>query len=261
MVVILVEPKNNLFCRKKNHRNITKYISIVFKLQHVVFSLDFGFFQFKSFKIKIIVKLLSLFQCFCYTYVYLSEVFTSNIRLRVFWYVNALIHYVVFVVLLLCIKSDSTFCNLLHDLDKIDRDLKIDPESYNLDVKIVMVVFINIFFRLALTLTFCAGAGVCVLSLFNRLLLTFLHASVDFVLITYTFVYYVIYCRLRKLLSILEIGNRNIVFLQHIYKALHDVADKYKDAFDLIVSEYVYDLLIPINTNVAFTLCRSQQGL
>lgn len=236
MVLISVAPKTSNSVTKNNKRDQFKIVIVFFKIHHILFGIDFGFFMFRSNKIKVIAKCLSIAQCLMYCFSCLRSIFYPNVHKRFFWYTIVIVRYVCSVAFLSLSKRDATFCNLFHDLEIVDQGLNVDPGSLNLDVKIVLAAIISISYRLTVGYAYCVVTGSCVLSIYNKLLLMFILESADFVLIAYTFVFYTIYCRLRKLLSVLETSNCDIVSLHRIYKALMDVTDKQKSAFDLIVS-------------------------
>lgn len=245
MVVIPIAPKINSLFNKSGNSKAFQIISFIFALYHVLFGLDFGFLKLKSAKFKIFFKFFSYGKSLllCYLCVPNIDVF-KNVEVF-FYYTISLVHYHTYVILL-CFKSDITFCDLLQDLEIIDMGLKVDKSLYNLEIKIILAIFASFFIRATLQTAFCVISRECLLEFWIIVLYIFLNECANLVHITNTFVFYSVNCRLNELISILKKPHADIIYLKHIYKSLVDVTEKHKAAFDMVVSFSIYFIHIPI---------------
>lgn len=217
-----------------------------FKIAHILFCLDFGFFEHKSKTRRIIWKLVTflqaiLFICIC---VYVAYVTSPSISF-VFWFMLYFIHFLLNVFLLTFFCRRATFCQLLRDLEYIDFKLGVDNASYDIEKKIILVNMFYTFYYVSNTIIICIPSQLATYHCYDPLFFTFITIiviSFTYVHTSFMFVFVSIHYRLQTFTLILDKKPINNIYPMHLlYKSIADLAEIYKPAFDPSVSiEYSF---------------------
>lgn len=221
---------NSLFNDKNN---TYKYLILIYKTFHIVFALHFGFFSLKSYKFKLFLVL----QCTFYCTLAVNTLFSNE--LSFFYALRCLLYifqYFMCVLMLTCIKNNSTFCNLFHDLRTIDSGLKVNHASYKFESNLFLSIIAALCYRLSSFLLHCVFLGLCNFSIWTLVLYSCIFFAMEVVLITCSAMFYGIKYRLKILASLVKAENSDFLSLQHLYKAIVDIAEKHKAAISPVVS-------------------------
>lgn len=236
MVKVTVASKINSLYHGKD--TSFKYVQLCYKVIHIMLGLNFGFIKVKCFKYKYISPVSVTIQCSFYM------ILAGNLLLRgisdVFgrvWYIAFFVRYYVYAIMLSFIKEELTFCNLFHDLRTIDLGLKVNHASYNLEVKLLLIVFTFLCFRLSITLSYCLYFNIVICELkWNAFVYFFTYFAMDILLTTCAFMFYAINCRLKKLTMLVMAENSDFISKQYLYKSIVDIAEQHKAAISPVVS-------------------------
>lgn len=142
------------------------------------------------------------------------------------------------VLIILCFKDSTTFCNFFKDIQAIDTKMRILTSSYKSEMKLLLSIFFVYVYRFVIGIlycnhnpVFCPAHNIWFLPLFFLI-----SVNAEMVLVTYGFIFFALKCRMQKLVSIVkEVNNENKKFLK-LYKSIVNSAEKYKTAYDLGVS-------------------------
>lgn len=235
MLKITRIPKSNSLFYKSDDKPF-KYLVFLYKLSQILYGVDFGFFQFVISGIKIIPKVLAVVQCII---VICAKVIINRDRINssvvgMLWNYLYDAEYFFYVLILVFIKKENTFYNLLQDIRTIDLGLKVDHASYNLEIKLFCIIAMCIANRVVLLILFCV---------FNEIHIPFLNSitylivvtATDMVRVTYAFMLYAISCRLKVIVSLLKDKQSRVLSIQYLYKSIIDVATQHKVSLDLVV--------------------------
>lgn len=228
----------NVFSKQIHKTKYFMLMEIYYKLMHVFCFLDLGFFKNKFSKRRIFWKSVTIVELvmFCCVSYYGLDIQRVDISVQITYYYS-IITYICYVLALILVNPNKTFYRLFFDLESIDYMLRINSSSYNLEIKLLVCNLLQGSFRCLMfiiyTLSFGMGSDTIILRYF---ILTCLNV----VLITYTFLFYSINCRLNALMFIIKPATSNFTSLQLIYKAIVELTLKYKNAFDPLVSKDTY---------------------
>lgn len=205
---------------------------VAYKLTHILFGLDFGFIEIELWGIKKLQKALAVVQCIVGI---LLNIFSYNSKnpnpLHLWWYFMAIAQYVVYVIILILIKKENTVSNLFQDIKAIDIGLRVNHASFNLEIKLFCTLVICVAYQLLVSFRYYYLQN----SLFNSILHVSVLATIDLVRVTYAFMFYVIYCRLKVITLLLKEKQSGFLSIQYLYRSIVDVAEQHKNAFDFVV--------------------------
>lgn len=211
---------------------------VFFQIINVLFSLNFGFSQPKP-SLRVTLNLFSFIKCIMLSVVCVQQIYLHEGIFRTLWFCLHLVFYLFSVSYLSFSKTDATFCNLHVELQKIDTKLKVDDASYNLEIKIMLTILACVIHRLVSTLFFCVLTDNCLKPYWASFIFLLLFNCLAICFVCYMFIFLSANCRLKTLSLALETTETNFISLQCIYKMLVDITEKYKNAFDPIVSTYI----------------------
>lgn len=223
----------NGFQRK---RKVSKVMEVFFQIIHIVFALDFGFLKPKSKMIKWLLHIWSVIKFSILSILTVHNLYLYNGSLKTLWFFFNLLSYICAVSILSLSKADVTFCNLHSDLRLIDTELKVTDSVYNLEFKIVLSLFFCFANRTIFTLGYCTFSEKCLKPYWASFIFLSVMLSLEICHVCYTFIFISANCRLKPLISALNMAEPNFTSLQRIYKSLIDITEKYKSAFDPLVS-------------------------
>lgn len=226
----------NVLSKQTQKSKYFKVMKTFYIVLHYCFGLDFGFFQYESSKWSIFWKLITILKSIILCSVCLLTLEDMDIfHVAVFYYIT-LIHYFLNVICLVLINPNKTFCKLFYDLDSIDLKLNTNSSSFNLEIKILLIIFLHLSFKALIPFLFCFFYDMSLKPIGSMFIFLSLIACLYFVHITYGFIFYSIYCRLTKFASILITSRSDFSSLQHTYKSIIEMTEAYKKAFDPVVS-------------------------
>ncbi|KAG6443571.1 hypothetical protein O3G_MSEX002894 [Manduca sexta] len=226
---------NNLF--KTEEVKISKPITMIMKIIHILYSLDMGGFNIKTKKVKRITKVLSLAKCLIVGIITVVTMYMSHKNVTSSMYYVQIGHNVIATLTFAYFDSGMTYCDYQKILLKFDTALRINRKKQYLDIKMFIFAITGVALRLSFVFVYCSFFDAsCVRPLLARQLSIFLFISFDLILIVYFFIFYTTYWRLSNIVSIIDNSSTSIVFLQYLYKGLIDAIQTAKSAFDVVVS-------------------------
>lgn len=233
MTRILVRPIEAIpTCANSGH---SKAVDILYKIIEVWSCLDFGFFEHESAEYRIVWKCFTVFRAvsFVSAFLILKKSHTMLSTISVY---SELSFYFLNVMILICLNSNRSFCNLLSDLKLIDKRMRIRFNCYDFEKK---VIFWNIFF-IVLNIAECyflcfQEVDICISSPLPLFIYFTAITSMNLLYVSCSFYFYSINYRLKYLTSILKTENFNIIDMQHIYRDIVVLAENYKAVLDPIV--------------------------
>lgn len=230
--------KNTSFINKEQNSKMeqmrSKLNDFFFFFLQVFYSLDFGFFEYTSFKNKLVVNLLSFIQCifvciiclFCIVYS-LEQSMAIASSLTTFDYFLQ--------VLFLYLNKKDTFFYLQHVLNSIDIELGIN-KSYKKENQMFLVYLIAVLCKCILTVIYCAYSHkYCMKPTFTQIIFFIPLTGFDVPQIIHYFVFYSVYRRMKDFKKYVGESD-NVVKCQYIYKTLINSTEKVKESFDILVS-------------------------
>lgn len=209
---------------------------IVYQIIHILFALDFGFLKHKSPLARYALNCFSFFKCVVISVATTNQIYAHEGGIATSFFLTYLTQYMICASILAFLKPNTTFCNLHSELRQIDAKLKVNDSLYHLEFKILLSLFLCFAYRIIFTLCFCKFSNRCVQPYWASVVFFFIFICIEICLICYTYIFYSVNCRLEKLLFILTTTDSNFAFFQHIYKSVVDITERYKAAFDPVVS-------------------------
>lgn len=214
-----------------------KAVNIFYKFVEIWSCLDLGFFTQKSFKIRIIWKLFTIFRSVFLLTAFILHIDYDNLNFT--WSIYQLSFYFLNVVVLVCFKPNRTFCQLLYDLEYIDKKLLTNNNFHNIEIKLVFCNIFFIFTHIMESYCYCSfNVETCsYMPPVPKYFYFSIVASIDVVYVSKSFIFYSFYCRINNFVSLLKAENIDITSMQHIYKNIVDMIESYVAAFQPLVSE------------------------
>lgn len=210
-------------------------IKMYFKFLRIFFCLDFGFFNYKSFKRQIFWKSITIIQfgIYCCLTLLTSSFRTASDSIC-FSYI--LCHYYIYVLSLLLISADKSLYSIFVAMNKVDIALRIDL-SFITEIKTIAIIFSYFCYRSFINISYCLLSRSCFRE--GVYFLTFWVYGQS-VIIYYSLVFHAISIRLKKFTSVLVKSNSGFSSLQTTYKAIVDLSEAHKNAFCPLVSYVTY---------------------
>ncbi|KAJ0172344.1 hypothetical protein K1T71_012317 [Dendrolimus kikuchii] len=225
--------KFNALIKPAPINKMSKLMLYFFRFLHIVFSYDMGFFQFKSYIVKNIFRLISILQCIsiCGTVIYF--LFVNLDKFFAIWYTVFIVQFIINVLILNLSGNKMTYYRFQRALLLLDSELKVDTSTYNFELKIILCIFVSISCRCLLTYSYCSDyIENCVKPVLAEVLYCVPWFSLDIVLIVYSSIFYSAYCRLVKLTSNLKNTYIDICGCQYLYISIVDATEQIKITFD-----------------------------
>lgn len=210
----------------------------IFITIHIIFSLDFGFMRYRSFKLKVLLKSIFLLQSLmlsvtCFYLSLLSLDFSV-----VVWNALFLTEYCIVVVYLTFRSSQKTFYKLQKDLLSIDSQLGVDKGSYNMEPKVLFYILFSIIYKSIVTTIYCFYTKVraCVQPFPVQMLIMLPIFGINIFIVISFFYLYSVYCRLQNVTIFVLKCRRNVKAYQLIYQSLINSVENVKQTIDVSVS-------------------------
>lgn len=224
---------------KKYYTNKNNFLTIYFKIVHVCLGIDFGFFKYKTQKIKFAAKCLCLLPWLLFSITLWPALNIIPITpVTAIWMILLLNQYAIDVFILLFHRSDTTLFQFSRDLKFIDLKLNA-PQSKCVERNISILITLDICYRFLMALYSCYLINNCVHNVWPNFVFFAVLITNDIILITNLYVFYAFYKRLQFLNSSLNTTRIKLVISSYIslYKLIADKVEKYKSAYDAIVSK------------------------
>lgn len=220
-----------------NFNKLSNCAILFFKIMHVIFGLDLGFFKYKTVGQKLFSKVLSLCQCYAYCIIYITIVVNKqyNIHLSI-WSTIFLIHYIAFVTSLALSRNKISFKMFCDKLLTFDSNMPV-AKSYRFELKLCILLLFSLIIKPAASfMQQCLGnEKTCFDSNYVRIYSIVLSFGVDFITILNALIFHLIYCRLVNYTNVLSVKNIDLKAHQQLYKFLVDLAQDIKKTFDSAV--------------------------
>lgn len=229
---ILIEVKP-----KKQTKSRFKLINTFFVLVQLTFAYDFGFFNYKSYKTRLLFKMIAFSQCLvicslCYYFLYLNYV-----QKELYWYTYSVLAYFIYVVVLLLLSNEQSFYSFQMNLIAINADSGIDTKGYiNLEVKILFYFLISFLFRTTILFVYCKlYDAYCLRPTILQVLYGIPLYGLDIPIIVNLFGYQSIYWSLRKITDFVKNYDNDVLKSHYTYKLLYDSFETIKNTLDTVV--------------------------
>lgn len=212
---------------------ISKTLKYFLILLLTFFMLDFGYkFKYKKINIAIrhIIFVVSSLGAFMLLVVTILDLYTFN---HVFSYLYLAQYLLNIYILLYCDQKNSLY-DILENLYFIDFQVYFQ-NAYKIERVLFSAIFFSFITNISVNVLFCkyfsfqTTVGEC--SLISTLAI-----GLNFPLLLNFFLFYSIYCRLKKLRDVVQNNCLNIVSCQFLYKFLIDSTEKGKKVYDFLVS-------------------------
>lgn len=210
----------------------------MFKTLQILFGLDFGFLNNKSKKCQtIIIKIGSFIQCaifssLCYLF-HEKSILNKVVGGIIYLYAE----YVIACLIFILFRNGTTFYDFNINIQNIDYKMCVKTSSYRCELKLMMTTLILVVARIVAVVAFClTGSLYCLKPYWINPIFLIEQEAFNLLLVVTTMLYYGINCRLLKLLVVAK-DSEDYIGLQSLYKAIANISEKYKTAFDPAVSE------------------------
>lgn len=207
----------------------------------IVLGFDFGYYSYKSLKIKYIVKSFYFIRClvtcltiFCDASMWVNRAIWTFILLRQ-------CQHFINVLSFLLIRFDCTLYKFELEIEKIDVKMSYKGPCYVEKFK-MLSLFLCYLCRLIIHTHFYTTSGAFTKSgsigtVSARILYFVCDISFNTILILFTFLFYSISYRFMIFEENLRMGSfDNSVFCRKLYKSLADLTEKFKSTFEHVVS-------------------------
>lgn len=217
-------PKPYSLFKPNKKDKIISYLNNMF----LIFGLYFGF-HVKSGRTKYILRSIAIFQSL---FLYSSGIYIiikNSHELSAFSLF--LIQHLIYSIQFARLKEGSTLYDISQDLRVIDIGLKVWNESYNMDLKLLVSYTLLFVYRISTTFFFGIHGNIV-----EAIPLVLLLSGLDVSRFVYSFMFYAINCRLKKLGKLLLDENADVITIQFLYKSIVDIAENFKNEYNIIVS-------------------------
>lgn len=218
-----------------NHATISK---AAFRLLQILFGYDFGYFLYKSLKIKFIAKLFCLLQSILVAFLLINAVYHRINEVALFWYCIFVFQYVSLVFSLTLFPSDTTLSRFQNELSRIDLALKSnDANSSERKWKIIILIFLATH-RITIITYFFIAIDIFMKPVWLTITFLLMIISIDFVALFFILMFYSLYLRIYLLNElVLKSDTVQIICYRHLYMLIVRVTEKYKRIFNAPVSK------------------------
>lgn len=203
------------------------------------FGMDFGLIKYKSRRQKITVKMWCLSIVTVFVICFFIMIYYLGMQLEfIVFNSKCVFENYIHVLTLLLISDDKTFCSFLEDLNSIDLKLGVDSDSFHIDVKIYIYFIMTLLYKSISSFFYCHNTqfNECIRPVWIQVLYNIPYGAIDFPSVILFFLFYAARCRLSVLRKAVESNKYEPTYLQNIYKSLINSTEKYKEAFNPIVS-------------------------
>lgn len=229
----------NYTIKKKN--KLFTVMSLLYQILFILGGMDHGFFRYKIVPVKV-VKLYSFILCVALNITaFINIIFVSSL-FRYSWLISVVIKYDLYILHLIFLRNNNYFFNLFEDLSVIDSKSGIGS-STDVEMKLLISCFGWICVQSFSSLTYCYITQWCI-STVRYSVANLMAICSDLFILTYAFMFYTIYSRMKQLSILLTKTESEFSTPQCIYRLYVDTIEKYKKAFDQTVSKKTFLLNI-----------------
>lgn len=223
---------------KQYKKDPNSYLTTFFKMFHVCFGFDFGFFKYKTTKIRIASKVLCFLQSLLISlscvWSYYSETFYN--RLYFIWFNSLFSQYVVYVLIFIFKRSDVTFYQLNYDMQVVDLKLRAYKARKCVEKRFILMISLTYTYRIMIYVEYNTFFGSFVKPVWVSVVYFLVILACDTVLMINGYIYYAFYYRLRIFTTNLETSDNQVLLsYQSLYKSIVNIVEKYKSAYDFVV--------------------------
>lgn len=230
--VVAFQNRNFSLCEIKMKESTKRFFASL----HIIFSLDFGYIHFQSRRLNCLIKILTYIQSltiFGVTPIYFLEHMYDPFT--AYWIVTISVQYFLNSVVMLLHGRECSFYKLQETLMLVDMRLSAKSDSYGVDKKIIYTIVGCVFFQSILNVIFCFdNEHECVTTIHGGIINAVQYISFDLILITFSFSFYSLNCRLKALNTLAENTN-NMFFCIELYRVMADAIEKPKKYYDYLV--------------------------
>lgn len=203
---------------------IPKPMRVFFLLIQICFSLDFGFFTYRSPRQKWFLKLVSFMQCVIVVSICITTLGGDDF----YFYLKTSVEYFICCLFFIQLKSKNYFYQILKDLLALDKELGVDYHRHNIGILIIIVYIVSCVYRITNSLINCYKFynTFCALDMSLKLFIQIPILSIDLPYIVNFGAYYSIYCRLKAFTNFVRNSEVDIVTCQYFYKRLIEITEK-----------------------------------
>lgn len=235
MSVKPITPKVNFLVKSKfESKPLPASMICLFIIVHVVFALDFGFLQFESQSVKKLMKFFTLTQATVLFFIVTYLFFYAYPNTYSIWYfMDAMIYYIFVIIISF---SKNSYHDFQNDLHAFDREIEV-YSNFNVEYKIFVAFLLVLGFRCTLSASYCLYyVEYCVYPVQALSVYFVAMLGLNFVLITYAFLFQSVYYRMKNFTSFVKNVNTDVVSCHYLYKSLVEITVKAKKTFDIVVS-------------------------
>lgn len=228
--------KRNAFSDPSEVTTAYKVMETFFKLMHILLGADYGFFRHRSQKFKYLIPILTFLYCCLLVGIVVSYLDVDKKSFKFYGTIWSLGQYLMSASILLLFRRNTTFADFNTEIRKIDFDLRIKSSTFNIEMKLLFIISFFSTIRWFTGLYSCLNSdrNTCPEPWWTGIFFAGFILSIDTCLAVCAMVFYAIHCRLFQLLSILN--DANIRSLLMLYKTIVDLTEKYKNAYNSVVS-------------------------
>lgn len=217
-------------------------MSNVLKTMEIVTGYDFGYFSHKSFKIKCIVRSIYFLRGVIIFAVGCFSNANSSPGILFFVIIN-LVFNCICILGFMFLRSDCTAFKIECKIREIDRSLNCKTCSF-LEKRIVLSMFLCYLFWISMSVVYYLNSGPPLTSFIDKLSTLMLFTNLlnfDTLMILLTYIFYCIYHRFVIFEAKIRANCYNDLVHYHcLYKSLADLAEKYKNSYEHLVSLITY---------------------
>lgn len=215
---------------------------IASKIIQICFGYDFGCFEFKDVKIKLLVKSIHLLQSVLLSFSSIATVYYKLNAAALIWVCANKIQYMCYVFSIIFFHTGTTLSQFSNDINYIDLALDSNEARKSVRKRNTVVIILLGTHRVIISTYFSMATGTFEKSVWSGAVSYILNISLDVIIFLNIVMFYSVYFRLylftKKVSKINTIHD--VVTLRQLYKLIAEVAEKYKRLFDPIVSKSYY---------------------
>lgn len=209
-----------------------------FRFLQIFFGFDFGYFEYKHYKIKFIARLVCLLQSIFITYLMMNTVYEKIYGVPLFWYSFIVFQYALLVFAITLFPTNASLSQFQNELDCIDLALKSYEANWSAWKWKILVLLLLLLFRVTGLIYYFIAIGIFLNPVWLTIVYALMSLTVDLVPFFNIFTFYSFYLRVKLLNeNVLESDTIQIIAFRHPYMAIVKVSEKYKRFFDLPVSK------------------------
>ncbi|KAJ0172345.1 hypothetical protein K1T71_012318 [Dendrolimus kikuchii] len=212
---------------------LSKTVIYLFRLYQIIFCIDLGFFEYKTFKTKLFCRIIAILQTiaiysYCVILLFKSEDYATAGCFTIF-----MTQYFLIVCVMNFNTKGTSFQKFLNTLLAIDTQLNFRRFNH-IGAKILVFIILSTASRIAAVIGYCRWYFHVCASPWDMFFFNLLpNISLDTIFIFYYSIFYSVYLRLIKLTTILNKKDTNIVSCHFLYKFIAENTSKVKYSFDI----------------------------